>query len=514
LRIPLLVSFYGCDANLLLLRDNLWLDLYRELWRDAANVVALSDEMRRRLVKLECPPGKIEVVHLAKRLKDYPWSVRTPPLRRFVSVGRLVPKKGHDDAVRALGRVRGDFPGISLRIIGEGPERPALESLVSELSLSGSVTVTGALPHLEVIDEMSAADGMILASKTPPDGDQEGTPTVLLEAQALGLPVVSTRHAGIPETIPPTSHDTLAAEDDVESLVWALRKLLEVPPAELTARTRAARTLIEEQFDIAKEARKLGELYSRARREASHSSHRGDRLTPPRSDRRYYHLRLLADELGHLSRVLPLGPETTLLDFGCGEMPYRALFQPRVGEYLGADIDGNELAAIRIGPDGTLPLSDESVDVVLSSQVLEHVPRPDAYLHEAHRVLTSEGLLVLSTHGRWRYHPDPVDLWRWTAEGLKRLLEEHGFELLRFKGLMGPLASATQLWQDAAQLLLPGRLRPLFFRSMQRLMEIEDFLTPETVRIHDACVYVVVCRKRALEATPAEPDVRRGRGRE
>jgi ubiquinone/menaquinone biosynthesis C-methylase UbiE len=91
-----------------------------------------------------------------------------------------------------------------------------------------------------------------------------------------------------------------------------------------------------------------------------------------------------------------------LLDFGCGSMPYRSAVESLGGKYLGADFNGGML---RISPEGSLPIADKSVDAVLSVQVLEHVRDLDRYLGEASRVLKDDGVLLLSTHGTWLFHP-------------------------------------------------------------------------------------------------------------
>ena len=117
------------------------------------------------------------------------------------------------------------------------------------------------------------------------------------------------------------------------------------------------------------------------------------------------------------SDLLP--PGETLVDYGCGNKPYADLFRSKFTHYMGADLPGNAHAELIVGAEGQLPVDDESVDCVFSSQVLEHVADPRIYLGEAHRILRPGGSLVLSTHGVWPYHPDPTDHWRWTIAGLQ-----------------------------------------------------------------------------------------------
>ena len=222
---------------------------------------------------------------------------------------------------------------------------------------------------------------------------------------------------------------------------------------------------------------------------------RGERLDPPRSSRIYWHLTQLRAAYEAVAATLPHGGR--LLDYGCGNMPYRPLFEGTVAEYVGADLPGNELAGVTFSETGRIDCEHGAFDVVLSSQVLEHVADPDFYLSEARRVLKPGGTLLLSTHGVWRYHPDPRDLWRWTCDGLRTVIERNGFAVASQTGVMGPAATGLQLWQDA---LLArwhwrlGFLKPTFTRWAQRRIEKADRRCPDAARNRDACVYLVTAR--------------------
>ena len=117
------------------------------------------------------------------------------------------------------------------------------------------------------------------------------------------------------------------------------------------------------------------------------------------------------------------------------------------------------------------------------------------YLAECHRVLADDGLLILSTHGIWRYHPDPLDLWRWTSEGLKRVTQGAGFSILYFRGILGPAATGLQLWQDATLGRVPALLRTPFTWVMQGRIRAADRNCQPRSRDADASVYVIVAKK-------------------
>jgi SAM-dependent methyltransferase len=229
------------------------------------------------------------------------------------------------------------------------------------------------------------------------------------------------------------------------------------------------------------------------------SNYRGERLYPRRNSRGYWILTQLREEYTQIAKeyVARLPKDRTrLVDFGAGNAPYYPLFAPYVSEYLRCDLAGNPMADCLLECPDLLPLTEGSVNLVLSSQVLEHSMNPARYLAECARVLAEDGLLMLSTHGVWRYHPDPVDLWRWTSSGLRRIVEQSGFEILRFRGILGPSAYGMQIWQDAVLGRLHGRLHPLFSLIMQSWIQLADRRCPPEIRDVDASVFTVVGRKK------------------
>ena len=151
-------------------------------------------------------------------------------------------------------------------------------------------------------------------------------------------------------------------------------------------------------------------------------------------------------------------PGWRVLDYGCAEQPYKSLFRPGV-EYVGADLTGNPLADLQLNSDGTVPMESEQFDIVLSTQVLEHVADPPTYLSECRRLLRPGGFLVVTTHGLMHYHPDPEDYWRWTSAGLRKLLVEADIRAVELYGIMGLGPTAIQLFQQATMFKVPRALR-------------------------------------------------------
>jgi SAM-dependent methyltransferase len=109
-----------------------------------------------------------------------------------------------------------------------------------------------------------------------------------------------------------------------------------------------------------------------------------------------------------------------VLDVGCGPKPYYPFFAERASEYVGVDVVAHPAADL-IGRVEELPVEDGAFDLVLCTQVLEHCDDPAQAVRELRRVTAPGGRVLASTHGVQSYHPSPVDYWRWTHEGLKRL---------------------------------------------------------------------------------------------
>ena len=229
---------------------------------------------------------------------------------------------------------------------------------------------------------------------------------------------------------------------------------------------------------------------------------RSPRLNPRRFSGRYYVLTQLRREMEVIIAAHIPDRPGTLIDFGCGDSPYRPLMPQQV-RYIAADLSSNPAASVHLEGEGRVPLPDGSAEYVLSSQVLEHVTDPPAYLAEARRLLSHDGLLILSTHGVWKYHPHPRDLWRWTGEGLRQTVTTAGFTIERFTGLLGMAAAGVLLLQDGLVMRTPRRLRSLVAGAMQPLIHAADLLHDDAQRRQDAAVFCLVARSTHRAEKPA-----------
>ena len=149
-----------------------------------------------------------------------------------------------------------------------------------------------------------------------------------------------------------------------------------------------------------------------------------ERREPPRSSSTWVIRSALARWLREQAAELAPRAPLRVLDVGCGVKPYYPFFASIVDDYVGVDVVENPAAELR-GPVEALPVGDGAFDVVLCTQVLEHCDDPAQAVRELRRVTAPGGRVLASTHGVQVYHPSPVDYWRWTHEGLRKLFADN-----------------------------------------------------------------------------------------
>lgn len=223
----LVTVFHGYDLTEYLRRHNE--AVYAPLFRNGDLFLPISCFWQSRLQELGCPAANIKVHHVGIDCKQFSYRPRTLEAGQpviLVSVARLVEKKGIEYAIRALAHVISECPNIQYRIIGDGPLQSSLERLVADLRLGSHVTFAGIKTSDQVADELRRAHVLLAPSVTSRSGDMEGIPTVLMEAMATGMPVISTRHSGIPELVEDGVSGRLVDERDVDGLANAIRDLV------------------------------------------------------------------------------------------------------------------------------------------------------------------------------------------------------------------------------------------------------------------------------------------------
>lgn len=253
LGLPLHVIFHGIDASALL-REAQTRRRYRQMYRSAASVIAVSRALADRLVAAGCPERLIRVVPCGIEPGDFPPG--TPEPGRVLALGRLVEKKAPHLTIRAFALAAKDHPEARLDLVGDGPLRGAAEAAVAGTGMADRITLHGALPHDACRALMRRAAIFAQHSVTAANGDTEGAPVAVAEAMATALPVVATRHSGIPEQVVDGETGLLVAEGDVAGMGAALSRLLADPA--LAARMGAAgRARALERLD---QTRLYGEL--------------------------------------------------------------------------------------------------------------------------------------------------------------------------------------------------------------------------------------------------------------
>jgi len=260
--VPLVVHFHGYDAyrqDVLAVHGG----EYGRMFQACAAVVAVSRPMTEQLRLLGAPAEKI-------RLNSYGAdcdlftptdAAANPPL--FAGVGRFVAKKAPHLTLLAFRRVLDACPEARMKLIGDGPLLSVCRDIVDGAGMADAVELIGAVPHAAVAQAMQGARAFVQHSVQAADGDCEGSPVAVMEAGAAGLPVVATRHAGIPETVVDGTTGLLVDEYDVPEMAAHMVELAR-DPALAGRMGRAGRERICTQFSMANSIGRLTEILAEA----------------------------------------------------------------------------------------------------------------------------------------------------------------------------------------------------------------------------------------------------------
>ncbi len=254
--IPVVLTAHGVDIHAM--RVGPVQRLRRWILGRAAVVLPVSEALATRIREL-VPAADPPVVPMGADTEELRNAVgtRTPRAGQLLFLGRLAEKKGVGVLLRALARVE----GLRLTVAGDGPDRTDLEELAKESGLGERVRFAGRVPREKIPELMGEAEAMVIPSVESSDGDMEGTPLVLAEAVAVGLPVVASRLGGIADQMDDTTA-VLVEPGDVDDLVRALDDI-SAGRIDLGERARRATEVVAPRLDLANTAARYRAVYRR-----------------------------------------------------------------------------------------------------------------------------------------------------------------------------------------------------------------------------------------------------------
>lgn len=244
---PIVTFFHAVDLTKI---PRLNPNEYSSLFAKGERFLAITEYARGKLIRLACPESKIEIHHMGVDCTRFQYRRRRPNSTiRVISIGRMVEKKGYLRGLEAVALALEEEIPIKYTIVGDGKLRTAIEDKIKQLDIAGDVHLTGWQPQEKVVQLLHENHILLLPSLTAPNGDEEGLPVVLMEALATGMPVVATRHAGIPELVHHGVNGLLAEERDSRSLS---EKIIEIAgsPELWESMGRCGRSIVEQNFNI------------------------------------------------------------------------------------------------------------------------------------------------------------------------------------------------------------------------------------------------------------------------
>ncbi len=264
LDIPLIVTFMGYDGSRAL-RSKRWQDNYQKLAVYAAGVIGISTDMCNRLVKIGFDEDKINRISLGVNIDKF--SYHDPKLDfngkdvRCLHVGRLTAKKSPLKLLEAFNIAhQALLPNVKLTIAGSGVLHNEVENKMKELELENHVNLLGSVSHEEVITLFQNAHIYTQYCEVSPSGDVEGQGVTFVEASASGLPIVSTRHGGIPDVVLDGKTGYLVEEDDIQGMADRIAHLA-CQPERWTAFGLSGRKHVEEAFTLETQIQQTVALY-------------------------------------------------------------------------------------------------------------------------------------------------------------------------------------------------------------------------------------------------------------
>ena len=258
LKIPLVVTVHGLDAfssRQVEGRAGEWCArISRSVYRSACSVICISEKVRDQVVQGAGPRVNSAVIYNGVDPELFSPSESEPDEPVILSVGNLIPIKGHELLLQAVGAVQNQFPKVVLEVIGDGPERSHLQRLAEKSGIAGKVRFRGRQGRRQVADAMRRATVFALPSR------YEGLGCVYLEAMSAGKPVIACRGQGIEEIVTEGVNGSLVGAGDLQELTDTLARIL-LQPELRRSMGQAARQTILQGYTLGHQAARLFRLY-------------------------------------------------------------------------------------------------------------------------------------------------------------------------------------------------------------------------------------------------------------
>lgn len=259
--VPLLVHFHGFDASRYKTLE-VFKQGYKDMFHYASKIIVVSHAMKNALIKVGCPVEKLYV----NTYGPHPQYQDISPdyySNNLLAVGRHTYQKAPYLTILAFQKVLKKLPNLKLTMIGPGELLENSQRLVTALGLSNSVAIVGSKNRQEILEAMGNAALFVQHSVVAFNGESEGTPVAIIEAMAAGLPVVSTRHAGIPEVVVHDATGYVVEEGAIDEMADHIINLMK-DREKLRKFGENARVRIAQSFNMEKHIANLNLLISAA----------------------------------------------------------------------------------------------------------------------------------------------------------------------------------------------------------------------------------------------------------
>jgi glycosyltransferase involved in cell wall biosynthesis/ubiquinone/menaquinone biosynthesis C-methylase UbiE/Tfp pilus assembly protein PilF len=405
----------------------------KSLVKNAAHIISISEFNKKYILDKTGDEfsNKIDVIHCGIDTDRFKLVNRKSSDRvTLICVGRFVEKKGYEFLLRAFGKTISSLGNSRLRLLGDGPLKPAMVELCKELGLEDKVDFLGAAPSEVVTKEMEKADIFVLHSITAENGDMEGIPVSIMEAMASGLAVISTRHSGIPELVSDDITGFLTEEKDIDKLAQIIADVA-ASPKKRKKMGLSGRKMINDNFNLNTECLKLSNIFANVvstpyrymlgadQQQMSDVGKESIILEHPKAQHEMSFWRERKSIEGklnnghyhyfyttHYNLDDKFYTDKKILDIGCGprgSLEWANMAERRVGldpladsyKELGTDSQGMEYIA---SGSEDIPFPDAYFDVVTSFNSIDHVDDIDKTITEIKRVLKPGGTFLLLTH--------------------------------------------------------------------------------------------------------------------